>query len=72
MVGAVAAPIAYLILEPARATGEGLERLVFAAGMAALVLVRHRSNIARLAAGTELRIGGAKKEKGKGSDDPKD
>lgn len=54
MAGAIAAPIAALVLGyPAYATG--------LAGLAVIVLWRHRENIARLRAGTEPRIG-TKKE----------
>ena len=53
MLGAVAAPIAALALGyPVFAIG--------LAGLAVIVLWRHRENIARLRAGTEPRIGGKK------------
>ena len=53
MLGAVSAPIAALMLGyPVYAIG--------LAGLAAIVLWRHRENIARLRAGTEPRIGGKK------------
>lgn len=55
MVGAVSAPVAALALGyPVYATG--------LAGLAVIVLWRHRENIARLRAGTEPRIG-SKKDK---------
>jgi glycerol-3-phosphate acyltransferase PlsY len=58
MAGAVAAPVAALILGyPVYAVG--------LAGLAAILLWRHRENIARLRAGTEPRIGA-----GKGAPDP--
>ena len=53
MAGAVAAPIAALVLG----------QQTYAVGLAALAVVvmwRHRQNIARLRAGTEPRIGGKK------------
>ena len=53
MTAAVAAPLAAL------ATGHGRFAPVLA-GLALLVLVLHRANIARLRAGTEPRIGGGK------------
>ena len=53
MVGAVSAPVAALMLGyPVYALG--------LAGLAVVVLWRHRENIARLRAGTEPRIGGKK------------
>lgn len=53
MVGAVSAPVAALVLGyPVYAIG--------LAGLAAIVLWRHRENIARLRAGTEPRIGANK------------
>jgi len=53
MVGAVAAPVAALVLGyPVYALG--------LAGLAAIVLWRHRENITRLRAGTEPRIGAKK------------
>ena len=53
MAGAVAAPVAALALGyPVYAVG--------LAGLAVIVLWRHRQNIARLRAGTEPRIGGGK------------
>jgi glycerol-3-phosphate acyltransferase PlsY len=53
MLGAVAAPVAAL----------ALGNMVFAAGLAGLALIvlrRHRDNIARLRAGTEPRVGASK------------
>jgi glycerol-3-phosphate acyltransferase PlsY len=53
MLGAVAAPVAALVLG----------NMVFAAGLAGLALIvlrRHRDNIARLRAGTEPRVGASK------------
>jgi glycerol-3-phosphate acyltransferase PlsY len=50
LVAAVAAPLWMLIL------GQG-GAVVLAIALAALILWRHRSNIARLRAGTEPRIG---------------
>lgn len=53
MLGAISAPIAALVLGyPVYAVG--------LAGLAVIVLWRHRENIARLRAGTEPRIGGKK------------
>jgi len=53
MIGAVSAPVAALLLGyPVYAVG--------LAGLALVVLWRHRANIARLRAGTEPRIGGKK------------
>lgn len=59
MLGAVSAPIAALALgHPVYAIG--------LAGLAAIVLWRHRENIARLRAGTEPRVGG-KEDAAKGA-----
>jgi glycerol-3-phosphate acyltransferase PlsY len=58
MAGAITLPLAYVALEPGRATGAGIERWIAGMAMAVLVIVRHRSNIARLIAGSESRIGG--------------
>ncbi len=53
MLGAVSAPVAALAFgHPTYAVG--------LAGLAVIVLWRHRENIARLRAGTEPRIGGKK------------
>jgi|SRR5690606_5577650 len=50
--------LATTLLAPATiVVGSGAPVTVAAAGVAALVLFRHRANIARLAAGTERRIG---------------
>ena len=59
MAGAVAAPIAAAAFGH-RAYAIGL------AGLAVIVLWRHRENIARLRAGTEPRVGGKKDASGKG------
>jgi acyl phosphate:glycerol-3-phosphate acyltransferase len=54
IVAAVALPAASLGLE----AGRGVTLL--AAGVGALVIVRHRSNLARILAGTESRLGGGR------------
>ncbi len=57
IVGAVALPVAYALFTPAHATGEGLPILVALVALAALIVLRHRANIARLVAGTESKLG---------------
>jgi glycerol-3-phosphate acyltransferase PlsY len=59
--GAVAFPVAYLLIwlpvhGPARVFGEQLPLVVFAFLVAGLIVFRHRSNLARLRAGTEHRF----------------
>lgn len=54
MMGAVSAPLAALAFYPASALG--------LAGLAVLVLLRHRENIARLRVGSEPRLGSTKKD----------
>ena len=58
---AVATPVATFLIE-ADAT-----RFVFTAILAAIVIYKHKSNIQRLLAGTENRIGKRKEEGGKGA-----
>ena len=58
IVGSVAFPVAYVIIGLARGwdvLGAQLPLLVFAVVMAGLIVFKHRSNIARLRAGTEFR-----------------
>jgi glycerol-3-phosphate acyltransferase PlsY len=58
MAGSVAFPLAYLAVGLARGWdvfGAQLPLLVFAVVMAGLIVFKHRSNIARLRAGTEFR-----------------
>lgn len=60
MLGAVAFVLAYVVIGLLRGWdvfGQQLPLLVFAALMAALIAYKHRSNIARLRAGTEPRFG---------------
>jgi len=60
MAAAVAAPIAAVVLGQALPFGDKFAFVVMAIGlaiMAAIVIWRHRANIARLRAGTEPRIG---------------
>lgn len=60
--GAIAFPIAYVVIGVGLhwdILGTQLPLLIFAAAMAALITYKHRSNIARLRAGTELRAGHA-------------
>jgi len=62
ILGAVAFPVAYVCIGLALrwdVFGSQLPLLVFAVVMAALITYKHRSNIARLRAGTELRAGHA-------------
>lgn len=57
--GAVTVPIAYLLIGAARGwpvLGSQLPLLVFAIVMALLIIYKHRTNIARLRAGTENRM----------------
>lgn len=58
IVGALAFPVAYVVLGLTRGwdvLGRQLPLLVFAVVMAALIVYKHRGNIARLRAGTEYR-----------------
>ena len=55
MVAAVAAPVAVAVQHRSE-IGEHLPVLMFTAVVAMLVVVRHRANIKRLAAGTESRV----------------
>jgi glycerol-3-phosphate acyltransferase PlsY len=55
MAGAVAAPVAVAVQHHSE-IGEHLPVLAFTAVVAVLVVVRHRANIKRLAAGTESRV----------------
>ena len=60
MSAAVALPIAFVTIEKlrgGRTLGDSWPLLVFSALMAVLVLMRHRSNVAHLMAGTEAKIG---------------
>jgi glycerol-3-phosphate acyltransferase PlsY len=60
MAGSVVFPIAYLIVAIARdwdPFGEQLPLMIFAALVAAMIVYKHRGNIARLRAGTENRFG---------------
>ena len=57
MAAAIAFPVLYEALPSDRDWGERWPFLGFAVLATALVLVRHRANIARLLAGTETRVG---------------
>jgi glycerol-3-phosphate acyltransferase PlsY len=60
ILGSISFPIAYLLVGLARGWpvfGEQLPLLVFAVVVAAMITYKHRSNIARLMAGTENRFG---------------
>jgi glycerol-3-phosphate acyltransferase PlsY len=60
IVGAIVMPIAYIVIGLAMGwpiTVEQLPLLVFAIFLCALIIYRHRGNIARLRAGTENRFG---------------
>jgi glycerol-3-phosphate acyltransferase PlsY len=62
IVAACAFPLAYFLIGKARGwsvTGDQLPLLVFAIVMGGLIVWKHRTNIARLRAGTENRFGGA-------------
>jgi glycerol-3-phosphate acyltransferase PlsY len=64
IIGAVAFPVVYVAVALLRGQGVLGERwpmLAFAALVAVMVVVKHRSNIARLRAGTEARFTPAKK-----------
>jgi len=63
---AVSLPAAFAILEPSRALRERPDLLVASILLAALVVARHGTNIRRLLAGTEARIGdgGSRPKKG--------
>jgi glycerol-3-phosphate acyltransferase PlsY len=56
MAAALALPVLVLILERGREDGGFVPVLVFAAGVAALILVRHRSNFRRLLRGEEIKL----------------
>jgi acyl phosphate:glycerol-3-phosphate acyltransferase len=61
MLGAICFPIAYLAIALARGwdpLGRQLPLLLFALLICTLILYKHRTNIARLRAGTENRVGG--------------
>jgi glycerol-3-phosphate acyltransferase PlsY len=58
MLAAVALPLAFWLTEPDRARANGGAVLWTLALLSVLVIVRHRSNLGRLARGTENRLGG--------------
>jgi glycerol-3-phosphate acyltransferase PlsY len=63
ILGAVAFPVAYVCVGAAmgwEVLRSQLPLLIFAVAMAALITYKHRTNIARLRAGTELRAGHAR------------
>ena len=63
ILGSVAFAVAYAVIGIALGWGvfgTQLPLLIFAFTMAGLIVFKHRSNIARLRAGTELRAGGAR------------
>jgi glycerol-3-phosphate acyltransferase PlsY len=63
ILGAAGFPFAYVCIGTAMrwdVLGVQLPLLIFGAVVAALIVYKHRSNIARLRAGTELRAGGVK------------
>ncbi len=67
MIGAIAFPVAYVAIglvwrPPWPIMGEQLPLLLFALLVAAMLVMKHRGNLSRLMAGTELRIG-KKKER---------
>jgi acyl phosphate:glycerol-3-phosphate acyltransferase len=65
ILGSVAFAVAYVVIGLALGwdvLGTQFPLLVFAFLMAGLIVFKHRSNIARLRAGTELRAGGARPE----------
>ncbi len=59
LAGGVSFPVFYILLLFRRggSTGENLPFVVFALLVALMVVVRHRSNITRILAGTETRVG---------------
>ena len=57
----VALPVSFIVLNGGNALDGKLTYTVFCVVIAALVIVRHRSNIKRLLSGTENRVGGKKK-----------
>ena len=61
---AAATLVIYVLVMGPRRGGNAVPIIVFAILMAALVVIRHRSNIGRLLKGTENRVGGKKKENG--------
>lgn len=66
-VGSIAAAVAFVPLAVAFNWGRASELwplLIFAAGVAVLIIIRHRGNVARLAAGTENKIGSARARAG--------
>jgi glycerol-3-phosphate acyltransferase PlsY len=56
MAAGVALPVLVLLFERGREDGGFVPVLAFAAGAAALILIRHRSNFRRLLKGEELRV----------------
>lgn len=59
---AAIALVGYVLLTAGRRGGDTTPLILFAIAMAAIVIVRHRSNIKRLLNGTENRIGGGKRK----------
>lgn len=62
IVGAIALPSAMVALDRARWLGDGAPVFGLCVFASILVIVRHRANLGRLAAGTEPKIGAKKKE----------
>ncbi|MEW6356251.1 MAG: glycerol-3-phosphate 1-O-acyltransferase PlsY [Planctomycetota bacterium] len=60
--------VAYVLVMAPRRGGNALPLIVFAFLMAAIVIIRHKSNIKRLLNGTENRVGGKKEENDKPTD----
>ena len=60
LTSAAVTPLLFLVLDRSTAGHSTTERLWLAAGMAALVFLRHQTNIRRLIKGEEPRIGAAK------------
>ncbi|HEX4124003.1 MAG TPA: glycerol-3-phosphate acyltransferase, partial [Tepidisphaeraceae bacterium] len=62
VLAAIAFPIAYVVIglscsPPWPVVGDQLPLLIFAAFVAVMIVYKHRANLARLRAGTELRVG---------------
>jgi glycerol-3-phosphate acyltransferase PlsY len=64
---AAAFPASLVLLDPSRAFGEDLSVTIAVAAVCALLVVRHRANLARIAAGTEPRVFSKRDEEAKDS-----
>src|SRR5262249_37670566 len=63
LLGGLGFAVAHLLLHPAPLSREHIAMSLFSVAVVALLVVRHRSNIARLRAGTENRVNLGRKRK---------